>query len=376
MAWFKRHYLFLIVCSVAFFLRFTYLSYSDYQGDEIKALYLPEPGQKLTSYLLDQRKGPVQFLVTAAIKPLTSNYTNHFVTRLPFALAGFFGVVFLFKFAELHWGKKVAFFAAMFVATNGFFVALARIVQYQSFVIMFMALALWLFSLAVKERSWRTKGLYFGFIAWTFSLLAHYDGVFIAPFVFYLLIEWFKAPDFTLKSKIKLFAGSIVLPAILIFSFYIPFALTISGDTKSYWAGRFTGVAGKISSSKYLFSVYNPLFVFKIYLGLGILGISKLVLLLFNGRAPFKKLTFIKDPLLGRDFWLLVWFTLTIVFMEVIVSLPGTHIFTYLFSLAIILGLGIVFSEVILTSILSKISKAKFKIGKTFNISFLLGLAL
>ncbi|MCK5429178.1 MAG: hypothetical protein KAI94_06885 [Anaerolineales bacterium] len=59
-------------------LRLVNLGYSDYQGDEIKALYLPDTGQSLTDYLFLQRKGPTQFITSYLIYLFHPSYTNQF----------------------------------------------------------------------------------------------------------------------------------------------------------------------------------------------------------------------------------------------------------------------------------------------------------
>ena len=64
-------YIFLVTIG----LRFVNLGYSDYQGDEIKALFRSLAGASLLSFLLDQRKGPLQFLVTYLMSFVTS-YSN------------------------------------------------------------------------------------------------------------------------------------------------------------------------------------------------------------------------------------------------------------------------------------------------------------
>ena len=115
----------------AVILRLFNLGYSDYQGDEIKALYLPEDGQNFFSYLMDQRKGPVQFIVTYLLKFLNPDYTNQLVIRLPFALAGILSVFFLYKLVQIHFRKRAALISALLLGSNGFFVAFSRIVQYQ-----------------------------------------------------------------------------------------------------------------------------------------------------------------------------------------------------------------------------------------------------
>ena len=142
---------------VAFLLRFINLGYSDYQGDEIKAFFLPISGQNAFEFLLDQRKGPVQFLITAFLKIFNPSYDNQLLMRLPFALAGTLAVYFFYKLINIHFGKKIAFYSSFFIATNGFFIAFSRIVQYQSFVIFFAILALYCFTLAITKEKYIIK---------------------------------------------------------------------------------------------------------------------------------------------------------------------------------------------------------------------------
>ena len=313
---------------VAFLLRFINLGYSDYQGDEIKAFFLPTTGQRATEFLLDQRKGPVQFLITAFLKIFNPSYDNQLLMRLPFALAGTLAVYFFYKLVKIHFGKKIAFYSAFFIATNGFFIAFSRIVQYQSFVIFFAILALYCFTLAITKEKWIIRGIYLGFIFWSLSILSHYDGVFIAPFALFILSKWYKEINIEKKKKQTHFAGAILSGGLLLALFYIPFILSISQATKDYWLGRLEGVGGKISSSRYLFSVYQPIYVLHIYTILSILGI-------------IKSLMFKKTNLLA----VLLWFLLPFSFMELLVEVPGTHIFNYLLPLTVIMGFGINFIE-------------------------------
>src|SRR3990172_6261880 len=74
-------------------LRFMHLSYSHFQGDEIKALY--PPGSPFPEFLFIQKKGPVQFLVTLLVRSVTGGYSE-WMTRLPFALASLVGVYVLY----------------------------------------------------------------------------------------------------------------------------------------------------------------------------------------------------------------------------------------------------------------------------------------
>ena len=68
---------------ITMWLRLVNLGYSDYLGDEIKALAQLAPGQSLANFLFQQRKGPVEFLVTYLIGLFHPSFTSRFFTRLP-----------------------------------------------------------------------------------------------------------------------------------------------------------------------------------------------------------------------------------------------------------------------------------------------------
>lgn len=309
----------------AIVLRIWNIGYSDYQGDEIKALFLPSEEESLYSFLFDQRKGPLQFLVTFAIK-LFTDYSNEFLTRLPFALAGVFSVWFLYKFVEMHFGWKVAFIATFFYSTNGLFVALTRIVQYQSFVMLFLTMTLYFFSKSVFDEKFKKLGLYLGFIVWALCVLAHYDGLLILPFVLYIFYNhWLK------YKSIKTFIMPSLIFIALLASFYIPFIFSISDATMDYWNNRLSGGTNKISSSEYLFEVYNPIYIVHFYKLFSVLGFIYLAYKFFK-RENIQKYLF-----------LLLWFAGIFIFFEGVVNLPGTHIFNYLIPLSVIMALGINF---------------------------------
>lgn len=82
---------------VTLWLRLSNLGYSNYQGDEIKALYLPQLGENLLDFLLRQRKGPIQFLVTYGMRIFNPSYDNELLMRLPFALAGILAIYFFLQ---------------------------------------------------------------------------------------------------------------------------------------------------------------------------------------------------------------------------------------------------------------------------------------
>ncbi|OGC77120.1 hypothetical protein A2619_00370 [candidate division WWE3 bacterium RIFOXYD1_FULL_39_9] len=350
---------------VGFILRFINLGYSDFQGDEIKALYLPDPGQSSLEFLMDQRKGPLQFLITFVLKFFNNDYSNQFLIRLPFALAGFLSVYFFYKLVAKIFGNKIGLFASFFLATNGFFVAFSRIVQYQSFVILFSILALYFIVLANKDPRYKLRGVYLAFIMLAISVLSHYDGLFIAPVFAFYLYKWLVSKEIgiSIKHKIMHILISGMIFTIMVAVFYIPFALSISTSTVDYWEGRLSGaVSSKLSSSLYLFTVYQPIYVIHIYTLLLAAGIALVILYALTTvlikifkkyKQDFRYLSKLKDFrhfLIGTGLSVdlipvLIWLVLGVYIWEKVVYIPGTHIYTYLLPLFIALGFGVVFIE-------------------------------
>lgn len=334
----KINLLFLSILVPAFVLRFFNLGYSDYQGDEIKALYIPGENEGFFNYLMDQRKGPVQFIITWLIKFVDPDYSNQLLARFLFALAGFLAVYFMYRLVSIHFSRKTALFSALLLASNGFFVAFSRIVQYQSFVILFMILSLYMFSLALKKTSYRHKGIILGFVFWALGILSHYDAVFIFPFAAYLLSVWYKRYFRKEEGSLKTVGVSLVLSAALLLVFYIPFVLSISDSTLSYWSGRISGeVSSKISSSKYLFTVYQPIYVVHFYVMSFFLGLAVLYYRSFGLALPKKNILKRAASYLS----LFLWFLVPFAFMEGLVYIPGTHIYVYLIPVMIIMSIGL-----------------------------------
>jgi 4-amino-4-deoxy-L-arabinose transferase-like glycosyltransferase len=320
-----RHVAFGVVLCVGAFLRLWHLGYSNFQGDEVKALF-PSGEDNLSAFLFDQRKGPLQFLVTFMVQLVDPQYSSEFLVRLPFALAAVASMWFFHRFVELHFGWDVALVATFLYATNGMIVGLSRIAQYQSLVLLFVCMALYFFSLAISDDRWRSKGVLLGSICWALGTLAHYDALLILPFVLYLVVEYYRKHR-TLKPAVL----PATLFAIAVAAFYIPFALSISDGTKDYWSDRLTGGHDKISSSTYLFGVYNPLLALLLYALFTGLGVAYLLYTLAR-----------RQPQL-RDAFLVLWICGVVIFFEVVVNLPGTHIFNYLLPVMVLMGLGVRF---------------------------------
>lgn len=315
-------------------VRVSNIGYSDYQGDEIKAFFNPSSDGDYLKFLLDQRKGPNQFIITGLIKDITDNYQNYFLTRLPFALAGVLSIFVFFLVVFNYFGLNVAIWSSIFFTTNGFLIAFSRIVQYQAFVILFGLLGILLYQKFLSSK--RYGFLYLSGISYAISILFHYDGVFFAIPVLVTGI-WNLFQDFRVKSwkNFKHHLIAVGIASLILLSFYVPFVLNLSKETLSYWQGRISGdVSSKISSSYYLFTVYQPIYSIHIYIFLTFIGFSAILFPYINKVFPNSK----KDL---NIISLLFWGLIPLIMLEVFVSVPGTHIYTYLIPGMVLIGYGI-----------------------------------
>lgn len=311
---------------VSAWLRLANLGYSNYQGDEIKALAGPAQGQSLGDFLLEQRKGPVQFVLSYLIKLAHPSQANELLTRLPFAVAGILGIYFFYRLVNLHYGKKIAIYSAAFLSVNGLLIGLTRIVQYQSLVILFSILALYSFSLALKSQRWTITGIYTGMLLWAAAILSHYDGVFIAPFAIYLLARWYTSrSDLPATFRRKHLLIPAAMAVFLLGIFFIPYFFELKDTTLQYWLLRFAGeeeLSGT-PSSLFTFQLYNPLLAIYLYFFFGMLSIFQ-----FRKALPI---------------WL--WFLFPWILLEAVIADPGTHVYTYILPACILVAIGITVLE-------------------------------
>ena len=312
----------LFLLFVTLWLRLVNLGYSDYQGDELKALASPAAGQSLFDFLLEQKKGPTQFIASALIRLAHPTLENQFVTRLPFALAGIAAVYIFYRLVARHFGQRIAVMATLLLSINGLLVGLARIVQYQSFVILFSLLALYCFSLALQEQRWKILGIYAGMLCWAGAVLSHFDGIFIAPFALYLLACWYRAyPGLPAGRRLKHLLLPAALAALLLAAFYVPYLTSLRASTQQYWWLRISGEESEagLPSSLFTFTLYNPLLAIYLYIGLGLMSLFRL----------------------RQVYPILLWFAFPWLVLERIVADPGTHIYTYLIPATILVAVGV-----------------------------------
>jgi 4-amino-4-deoxy-L-arabinose transferase-like glycosyltransferase len=312
----------LIVASLV--LRLVDLGYSNLQGDEIltlcrvsdyKSLY------QLFADLLRQNKGPVQYLITCTFSLFDPAFSSELALRLPFAIANLLALACFFLLAYRLFTLEIAIYSTFLLAVNGIFIAFARIVQYQSFVMLGGLAGILGLTLALKDEKWRVAGLYVGFPSAALSLLAHFDAAFFLPPMAVLVLHWWlkfhNEPGFARLRMHLIAAGALF--AFLLLAFYGPYVLRLGPARLSYWENRFTGDSTDIFE---LFQFYNPGPVLWICLGWALLGLTRI-------RTSIN--------------WqiILAWLLPPLVFMTIIFNDSRTHAYTYLLPLTIIAGVGI-----------------------------------
>ncbi len=133
-----------LVIVVAAGLRLRHLGYSEYQGDEARAMLLAEHllDTRDPGLLLWHKKGPAEVVVPAMALAAGSPSEN--AARLPFALAGIAVVGMVLGLGWRLWGPVAGVSAGAIVALDGYLIAFSRIVQYQSLVLAASIAAVWL----------------------------------------------------------------------------------------------------------------------------------------------------------------------------------------------------------------------------------------
>src|SRR3990172_11953629 len=105
---FEQTFLLLLVIA-SFSVRVSGLGYSHYYGDEIKTLYLDKTVAAF-EFLLDQRKGPVQFVATWVMEKISGGHNEAWI-RLPFSLASVLSVVVFYFVVKKLFGNTAAYFS-------------------------------------------------------------------------------------------------------------------------------------------------------------------------------------------------------------------------------------------------------------------------
>jgi hypothetical protein len=248
-------------------------------------------------------------------------FSSEFALRLPFAIANLLALACFFLLVYRLFTLPIAIYASFLFATNGIFIAFARIVQYQSFVILGGLIGILGLTMSLTYEKWRVLGLYVGFTSAALSLLAHFDAAFFLPPMAVLTVHWWlkfhEQPDFYRLRRHLIAAAGIF--AFLVAAFYLEYVLRLSAFQLRYWEDRRAGDSTNIFR---LFQFYNPGPVLWICLGWLVLGLTR-----------------IRTSLSWQV--LLAWIVPPMFFMVLLFKDSRTHAYTYLLPLLIVTGIGI-----------------------------------
>lgn len=322
----KRHFDSLIVILlllVTISLRFPNLGYSDYIGDEHKAFFNPKKPTSTIDFFLNQRKGPMQFVVSFIPYTLVGNFRNELAERLPFTIFNTAAIImFYFVVARITKDKLAGLLAALVLAVNGFVSGFGRIAQYQNLNMFFSFSALY-FYLELLEPIKDKKRIIIktctGSLLYALSFLSHWDAIFVGVPISLIFIRFLLNKDFDTKFKVSLLIKNVLIFSLLTLPFFIPYFTILSGHTNNqgYFARRISLGHAPVDY-RFLIELYNPFFTFWYYIFAGIVG------------AIFIKKSYVFVA------WFAVVFTIFLIFMRT----PDTHTYNFLIPVCALCGIA------------------------------------
>ncbi len=309
---------FILLSSV---LRLVNLGYSDYIGDEHKAFLIPNSGQTVWNFLIEQRKGPMQFFVTYIPRLIVGDFKNELAERLPFSIISIICVlVFYLLISKLTKNRTVAVVSTFLFMVNGFIVGFGRIAQYQNLNIVFSLLSIYFYSDLLLNKSRLIRSTLIGTLFWVLSLFSHWDAVFIAPVVLWFFITFFRDKQFEKNYKLRLFLYNFILGLFLVLPFMIPYVKfhVFNKESTDYFERRIAVGVPNNSLYKMYIDLYNPFLTFWVLSILSFLSVFK-----------FKKSGIF-----------ITWFVFCYLIFEILWRKPGTHIYNFLLPVFVLCGFG------------------------------------
>jgi len=229
------------------FYRFTSLGYSDFHGDEARAvLRAAAVLQGYEDVLFLHRKGPAEILLPTVVYALTGQLTEA-IARCLFAFANWVGILAVFVLGDRLWGPLAGWMAALFLALNGYLIGFSRLVQYQSLVFLMSVLVILVLYRLLQHPVAIARYGVLAALFFTTGLLAHYEATGILLPVGYLLVRIQRAaPGVAGRSQSSVGWHQWSLPLLVLLlpllAFYVPFVLHPQfADTNAYLEMRLIG---------------------------------------------------------------------------------------------------------------------------------------
>lgn len=262
---------------VAAFLRFGNLGYSEFQGDESRAMLMAAGvlrGEDGILFL--HKKGPVEILLPAVFYALDGTI-EEFSARFPFAVANLAGIACVCALTKRMFPRLTLapLAAAGLLAVNGYLVAFGRLVQYQSVVFFMMALAAWCAYAWYRGGDTTLLVLSVAFVA--VGALAHYEAILVFPCIGWLFLSRGRSDGWPIRRWVWRAVAIGVAFAIVAGVFYVPFVLNPSfANTADYIVGQRIGggvLHNNLSDFFYRATFYSSLYYIA-FLVLGLLAFA------------------------------------------------------------------------------------------------------
>lgn len=365
----------LVLVGLGALYRFGNLGYAEFQGDEARlALRAAEVIQGYEGALFVHKKGPIEILLPTVVYVLTGHLTET-TARLPFALANFTAIFAMFVLGRRLFGAVAGWVAALVIALDGYLIAFGRVVQYQSIVLLMTVLLVLLLYRLSRQPQARTRDLSLAALLFATGLLAHYEVLLAGIPAFFLLWQMGRKGGVWPLARAAFIP--ILISALLLASFYLPFALYPEfTDTSAYLVGYRLGLGGIYNNLATFFqrtTLYSSTYYLLLLLGVTLWGLLRLywrtlptlgrwlaTLLVIGGLG----LTFVRPAWLtiaGQDYtgifflacmvsaWLLatttterlvwLWFGATMVIALFLTAIPNTHVYSFFIPWALLIGM-------------------------------------
>ena len=322
MAYIKKNAPLIILIILSGILRFSNLGYSEFQDDEKKALFRVSGSSCPYEFLMNQRKGPVQFTVTGITSFIIGGVLNEIAFRLPFTVINLLSVVVFYLILKNLFKSQIsAFLGALIFSLNGFIVGFSRIAQYQNLNILFSLLSLYFFLKLSQTNNKHLKFSLLGTLFFSLSLLSHWDAIFFIPPIIFLYIRFLLNINISKHEKIRTTLISLALGCVLLLPFLIPYILNqLSNQENVQYFNRRVGLSTYTwDRHKFIFELYNPFIAIYFLPFLALIG-------LFWKR---------------KGFLLLAWFLINLISIKFFMQKPGTHIYNYVIPLIFLASAGI-----------------------------------
>ncbi len=350
------------------FFRVYNIWYSEFQGDEIESISFTSFKGNFWQFLMSRSKGPGQYLVNFCVQLFANDSLRlELYTRLPYLLAGVLVLLILYKCIRRHYGFWMGFIVLSFACLSGLLIAFSKIAQYQSFILLFSILSIYLvINYYDKGNSWHLmlSGLLSGV-----SLLFHYDSLsFIIPIIIFLVLS-------RKIQKLKIY----LIPLLLIPAIYYTF-FTLSPnfkETASYiWSKRINSSSSDANlqlmdilnvyhSREALLVIILGLFAF-VYLFIkkydrvvGGLFILSIAILFLKALIPdFRNVLYVASLIAWTAFLISYlfkvynskdhrssifefWFLFSFYSYIVVIKFPLTHIYTFFLPMFVVVSLSL-----------------------------------